>query len=175
MFLIDATGTLVFYNEAAELLIGRPFAELGEIPALEFGEVKVGAPPPPLPSHPEYLHQGVRPPPPQTPTRLDHPPDESLSPTSSPQPPPPASWQDHNTTVDKVGWSTPHDAAINDLSAVLLNIAAAALLLVADDVDADMIVAGRRGPGGSERRLLGAPPTQVAPHPIRPFVFFPSG
>jgi hypothetical protein len=29
MFLIDATGTLVFYNEAAELLIGKPFAELG--------------------------------------------------------------------------------------------------------------------------------------------------
>jgi len=38
MFLIDAAGTLVFYNEAAELLIGRPFAELGEIPALDFGE-----------------------------------------------------------------------------------------------------------------------------------------
>jgi PAS domain-containing protein len=37
MFLIDATGTLVFYNEAAELLIGKPFAELGEIGALEFG------------------------------------------------------------------------------------------------------------------------------------------
>ena len=28
----------MFYNEAAELLIGRPFAELGEIPSLEFGE-----------------------------------------------------------------------------------------------------------------------------------------
>jgi hypothetical protein len=39
MFLIDAAGILVFYNEAAELLIGKPFAELGEIPALEFGEV----------------------------------------------------------------------------------------------------------------------------------------
>ena len=38
MFLIDAEGMLVFYNEAAELLIGRPFAELGEIPSLEFGE-----------------------------------------------------------------------------------------------------------------------------------------
>ena len=38
MFLIDADGMLVFYNEAAELLIGRPFAELGEIPSLEFGE-----------------------------------------------------------------------------------------------------------------------------------------
>lgn len=39
MFLIDAGGTLVFFNEAAELLIGRSFAELGEIPALEFGAV----------------------------------------------------------------------------------------------------------------------------------------
>jgi PAS domain-containing protein len=39
MFLIDSAGTLVYYNEAAELLIGRPFAEMGEIPALEFGAV----------------------------------------------------------------------------------------------------------------------------------------
>jgi PAS domain-containing protein len=39
MFLIDAAGMLVFYNEAAELLIKRPFAELGEIPSLEFGEM----------------------------------------------------------------------------------------------------------------------------------------
>ena len=38
MFLIDAEGMLVFCNEAAELLIGRSFAELGEIPSLEFGE-----------------------------------------------------------------------------------------------------------------------------------------
>jgi hypothetical protein len=38
MFLIDAAGTLVFYNEAAELLIGRPFAEVGEMPALDFGD-----------------------------------------------------------------------------------------------------------------------------------------
>jgi PAS domain-containing protein len=39
MFLMDAAGTLVYYNEAADQLIGRPFAELGEVPALEFGEV----------------------------------------------------------------------------------------------------------------------------------------
>jgi PAS domain-containing protein len=38
LFLIDAAGTLVFYNEAAELLIGRPFSEVGEMPALDFGE-----------------------------------------------------------------------------------------------------------------------------------------
>ena len=37
MFLIDARGMLVFYNEAAEALIGKPFAELGEMDALEWG------------------------------------------------------------------------------------------------------------------------------------------
>jgi PAS domain-containing protein len=39
MFLLDAQGNLVFYNDAAERLIGKPFAELGEIPAGEFGAV----------------------------------------------------------------------------------------------------------------------------------------
>jgi PAS domain-containing protein len=39
MFLLDATGTLVYFNDAAELIIGKPFSELGEISAAEFGEV----------------------------------------------------------------------------------------------------------------------------------------
>ena len=39
MFLLDARGWLVFYNDAAAGLIGRPFAELGEIPASEFHAV----------------------------------------------------------------------------------------------------------------------------------------
>ena len=39
MFLMDASGVLVFYNDAAALLIGRPFAELGEVPAEDFGAV----------------------------------------------------------------------------------------------------------------------------------------
>lgn len=37
MFLIDAAGVLVFYNDAAAKLLGRPFGELGETPADEFG------------------------------------------------------------------------------------------------------------------------------------------
>ena len=37
MFLMDAGGMLVFYNDAAALLLGKPFAELGEIPSGEFG------------------------------------------------------------------------------------------------------------------------------------------
>jgi PAS domain-containing protein len=36
MFLIDAEGMLVFYNDAAALLLGKTYAELGEIPASEF-------------------------------------------------------------------------------------------------------------------------------------------
>jgi PAS domain-containing protein len=38
-FLLDADGMLVYFNDAAELLIGKTFAELGEIPGLEFGEL----------------------------------------------------------------------------------------------------------------------------------------
>jgi PAS domain-containing protein len=37
MFLIDTAGTLVFYNDAAALLLGKPFTELGEIPSADFG------------------------------------------------------------------------------------------------------------------------------------------
>jgi len=37
MFLIDAGGTLVFFNEAAELLLGKSYGEIGGITALEFG------------------------------------------------------------------------------------------------------------------------------------------
>ena len=39
LFLMDAAGTLVYFNDAAELLIGKPFAELGEIPVHDFGQV----------------------------------------------------------------------------------------------------------------------------------------
>ena len=39
MHLIDARGMLVFYNDAAAVLIGKSFGELGEIPAEEFGAV----------------------------------------------------------------------------------------------------------------------------------------
>ena len=37
MFLIDAGGTLVYFNEAAELLLGKSYGEIGGITALEFG------------------------------------------------------------------------------------------------------------------------------------------
>jgi PAS domain-containing protein len=37
MFLIDAAGVLVYYNDAAELMLGKTFAELGAVSANEFG------------------------------------------------------------------------------------------------------------------------------------------
>ena len=37
MFLLDQGGMMVFYNDAAAMLLGKPFAELGEIPSGEFG------------------------------------------------------------------------------------------------------------------------------------------
>jgi PAS domain-containing protein len=39
MFLMDGRGMLVYYNDAAEQLIGKPFAEMGEIPIEEFGKM----------------------------------------------------------------------------------------------------------------------------------------
>jgi len=38
MFLLDAGGMLVFYNDAAAMLLGKSFAEVGEIPSGEFGD-----------------------------------------------------------------------------------------------------------------------------------------
>ena len=37
MFLLNQDGMLVYYNDAAVQIIGKPFAELGPIDALEFG------------------------------------------------------------------------------------------------------------------------------------------
>jgi PAS domain-containing protein len=39
MFITDAAGRLVYYNEPAEVLLGRTFAEAGEMPAEEWPEL----------------------------------------------------------------------------------------------------------------------------------------
>ena len=39
MFLIDAEGTVVFCNEAAELMLGKSYSEMGAISAPDFGEM----------------------------------------------------------------------------------------------------------------------------------------
>src|SRR6185503_20220600 len=38
VFLVDHDGTLVFYNEAAEAVLGRRFEETGSMPANEWAE-----------------------------------------------------------------------------------------------------------------------------------------
>ena len=52
VFLVDADGTLVFYNEPAERLLGMRFEETGEMPATEWATTWIpttldGAPIPP--------------------------------------------------------------------------------------------------------------------------------
>ena len=37
IFLIDKEGTLVFYNEPAEAIVGQPFAQVGEMPVADWG------------------------------------------------------------------------------------------------------------------------------------------
>jgi PAS domain-containing protein len=39
MFITDAAGTLVFYNEPAEVILGRPYSEAGELSAAQWAEL----------------------------------------------------------------------------------------------------------------------------------------
>lgn len=39
VFIVDAAGTLIYYNEAAEELLGRRYDEAGEMPAEEWGSI----------------------------------------------------------------------------------------------------------------------------------------
>ena len=44
MFLLDEQGTLVFFNDAAELMLGKSYSEVGAITGIDFGDLL----------HPEY-------------------------------------------------------------------------------------------------------------------------
>jgi PAS domain-containing protein len=39
VFVADAEGNLVFYNEPAEIVLGQPFAEAGEMPAERWADI----------------------------------------------------------------------------------------------------------------------------------------
>jgi hypothetical protein len=39
MFLLDQDGLLVFFNDAAELMLGKAYAEVGAISGIDFGDL----------------------------------------------------------------------------------------------------------------------------------------
>jgi len=39
MFLLDGEGTLAYFNEAAELMLGKTYSEVGAVTANDFGEM----------------------------------------------------------------------------------------------------------------------------------------
>jgi PAS domain-containing protein len=39
MFLVDEEGTLVFYNDAAEVMLGKPYSDVGAINIADFGQM----------------------------------------------------------------------------------------------------------------------------------------
>ena len=39
MFVLNQDGLLVYFNDAAERIIGKPFAEIGMVDAMEFGKL----------------------------------------------------------------------------------------------------------------------------------------
>lgn len=45
IFITDPVGTLVFYNEPAEAILGRRFEETGEMPLAEWGQIYTAADP----------------------------------------------------------------------------------------------------------------------------------
>lgn len=55
VFLVDPAGTLIYYNEQAEKLLGRRFDETGEMPASEWGTIFAAADDSGSPIPPEAL------------------------------------------------------------------------------------------------------------------------
>lgn len=74
IFLVDPHGTLLYYNEPAEAILGQRFEETGEMPASEWSTIftpfdETGAPIPPdqlalmialHQRHPAFVRHGIR-------------------------------------------------------------------------------------------------------------------
>lgn len=74
------------------------------------------------------------------------------------------------------GWCAPlREADAEFRSEVVEGSPAEAIMRVADKVDADLIVVGRRGHGGFAELVLGSVPHQLSHHADRPVVVVPAG
>jgi nucleotide-binding universal stress UspA family protein len=74
----------------------------------------------------------------------------------------------------ETSWCAPfRDATVHYRAELREGNPVAALLELADDVDADLVVVGSRGVGGFPGLLLGSTSTQVAQHAHRPVVIVP--
>jgi nucleotide-binding universal stress UspA family protein len=73
-------------------------------------------------------------------------------------------------------WCAPLvDLGVDTRTLVIEAQPAGALLTIADDCDADLVVVGRRGTGGFEELLLGSVPSQLALYANRPVLIIPEG
>lgn len=78
-------------------------------------------------------------------------------------------------TDELMTWCEPFRAAAIEFRAMLLDgEPAETLIRVADDVDAALIVTGRRGRGGFAELLLGSVPHRLTHHARRPVVVVPA-
>jgi PAS domain-containing protein len=59
MFVVDKVGTLVFFNEAAEALLGQTFADIGEVSADHWAETFLSVEPDGTPIPREALPLGI--------------------------------------------------------------------------------------------------------------------
>ena len=93
---------------------------------------------------------------------------------------PSGEWVSSDTHRDEIraeleqSWCAPlREAGVNYRAELREGNPVTALLAVADDLDADVIVVGSRGTGGFPGLLLGSTSSQVAQHARRPVVIVP--
>jgi nucleotide-binding universal stress UspA family protein len=97
---------------------------------------------------------------------------------SLPQPTAPVGLTDQeraSLTVALEQWCSPlRDAAVDYDARVVEGVPAGSLMQIADDVDAALIVVGRRGDGGVAELVLGSVPRKLTHHCTRPVLVVPA-
>ena len=94
-------------------------------------------------------------------------------------PPPATSYVPTKEELDKLvetleGWCAPlRDAPVSYEARVVVGVAAGTLMQIADDVDALMVVVGRRGESGIAELVLGSVPRTLTHRCTRPVLVVP--